>query len=209
MRVLTDKWNITILGPWNTAIFAPKWVGEHVFGSAEIEIQVEFSLTPGMPTRYRANDVFFLPQPGRIQLAPAAPSEAGAMVRAEEAACLLLDTLPHTPVSAIGVNFGFIEPTPEGKLTSLFSAQDITALSGAGLVIAERELRRKIDSHSGAINLRLVESTDTVTCLVNHHFDTSGAAEAVTAIKGKVEEMRTTTLSILEQIYGLELDEEI
>jgi hypothetical protein len=115
MRAVPDSWSIVIVGRWNVSILNPTWLGKHVFENPEV--QVEFSLTPGSPPRFTSREIRIVPQNAAVTVQAVQYTEA-AMRRAEEVACKLLELLQHTPVSAVGVNFGFEEPSPDEAIVA-------------------------------------------------------------------------------------------
>lgn len=117
-----------LVGAWNPAIFRDAWIAKHVFGveaGTEIELRIlqEHAEPSGEPLRtvryfgplglsFTANRIeFFLDQ------ADKAPEL--------EAACQrLCDTLPHTPLGAIGINFHFDKLDPPPELLDMLATKD-------------------------------------------------------------------------------------
>lgn len=116
-----------LVGAWNPAIFKDAWIAKHVFGveaGKEIELRILQEQAPYgeqlRTIRYfgplglsiTANRIeFFLDQDGKTPEL--------------EAACRrLCDTLPHTPLGAIGINFYFDEPDPPPELLDMLATKD-------------------------------------------------------------------------------------
>lgn len=141
MKAIRDAWNVVLAGNWNLAIFSPNWLSKNLFGSESITI--EFPLVPGLPPRFTAEGVTVLPSTDCVMLAPKTLTD-DALKRTEGMACKLLNLLPHTPISALGVNFGFLEKEPSEELLQHFVDRDETSLADAGFEILIRTFSRKL-----------------------------------------------------------------
>jgi hypothetical protein len=102
---------VVIPGAWNPAIFSPEWIGRFVFykkpGDLVPFFQVVFSTPPARAVMYY--DVFGIsPSSERVDI------YANSLIRGDiediESKCVkILNLLPHTPISALGINFQFSE----------------------------------------------------------------------------------------------------
>lgn len=90
------KRNITVLGAFNPAILNPSWVLKNLpIAAPEIETLIE---QQGVQVLYRAGDLMW--SPGRNRLIV-----YGDEAQAGEFVSRLALTLPHTPFTAVGMNF--------------------------------------------------------------------------------------------------------
>lgn len=200
MRPLPDNWSIVIVGRWNVSIFHPAWLTKHLFEVPDV--QIEFSTTPGMAPRFTGGDVRLIPQNGSLALIPVTPVLAS-MEHVEHVACKVLELLVHTPVTAVGVNFGFEEPEAELSLLEKFPDPNSASLAERGLTIQHRASVWQVMKAGQMINISAVLKGGGVTVDFNFHSDVHDAKEAQNAIQGRILEHVRTATAILEGTFGL------
>jgi hypothetical protein len=205
MKAIRDAWNVVLAGNWNLAIFSPNWLSKNLFGSESITI--EFPLVPGLPPRFTVEGIVILSSTDRVMLAPKMLTDE-AIKRTEDMACKLLNLLPHTPISALGVNFGFLEKEPSDELLQHFVDRDEALLADAGFEILIRTFSRKLVYQGQHINLSTIVEPKEVKFDLNFHTDVQNAEQAQKSLTGKVLKHRATALQLLEQVYSLNLEDE-
>ena len=91
--------NITIIGSFNPTILSPEWVMKHVLGlrAGETRNVEMFGATTGGPNVYRIGEVYWVAERGRLRV-------FGPLEEAGPFGANILQSLPHTPVSAAGIN---------------------------------------------------------------------------------------------------------
>src|SRR5262249_48360464 len=100
MKARVDNWSVVLLGAWNTAILTPDWLTKHL--GVEGPVQIEFPVgNPLLPVRYTLLGVRMVVADHRLILAPST-DEAVVLSRMEKFAKTILQTLTHTPISAVG-----------------------------------------------------------------------------------------------------------
>lgn len=90
--------NVTVLGAFNPAIIQPPWLSKVVFG-ARGDYEVLVAAAGGGPVLQRRNNITWWVQPDRLVAASSPISLAATFVKK------VLETLHHTPVKAVGINF--------------------------------------------------------------------------------------------------------
>lgn len=194
-------WTIVIIGFWNRMIFTPQWVCKELFGVAEVEALVP--LNPLLPTVYRDKDVSLQVGEDRVVF-NARETTSACRERMEGLACSLLELLPKTPVSAIGVNFGFIEKAPEDSLLKCFNFSDDLSLGSADWDIERKKLTRRLVSGEKTLNLTLVyKASGEIFVDANFDFAVKSSEKAIGNIKGKTTEMYDTLIKLLKDVYDL------
>ncbi len=99
--------NVIVVGAFNPNILSHAWVAAHVLGDDPGDGESQLAFGTGAVI-HRFGDLFWEPTRQRLRVL-GAPSKTGAFVSA------ILEKLPHTPVSAAGVNFARkCEQAPEG-----------------------------------------------------------------------------------------------
>jgi len=98
--------NIVVLGRFNPAIFHPEWFRRHsLLPEAETGAAIDGErrmIVSGEATFVRFDSLTLVAQPERWQLMTTQPDwfdDLGAIVRS------VFDTLPHTPVEVVGLNY--------------------------------------------------------------------------------------------------------
>jgi hypothetical protein len=209
MKPRLPEWTIVIAGQWNSRIFTPPWAANNLFKNKLV--QVEMGVGPGVQFfKLSANDLVIIPKDESLIFAPSKLSDA-VLRQAEVTAARAAELLPHTPVSAWGINFGFEEESISPELSGLFQFGDTQHLSDASLATAgERSILRKLTTSSGVeLNLRLTLDDGKLLFHFNFNHKVNSAASVKEALeKGHVLEYRALALGLLEKAYHLHVDSE-
>lgn len=125
MQVRKDSVSLVIVGAWNNSILRPEWVAVYGLGVPEgQEISVEL-LTPvggeGAPV-VRFEKLVYTVQSNRLMIKPQLFDAEGLEI-VQKAALGILEQLPHTPVAAIGFNFGFTAESADDQIEAFRRAQ--------------------------------------------------------------------------------------
>lgn len=126
MKAIGDKTTVVLAGAFNPAILVPQWVAVHGLGHpAGQEFQVEMMAPVGGTGQARfafdgiAYSAGFKNFVLNVDGAQVAQSERGVVAVAN-----ILSQLPHTPVTGIGFNFGFLVEEPGAALLTLMTTHD-------------------------------------------------------------------------------------
>ena len=115
MEPVDNKTTVVIAGSFNPAILSPQWMGKNVFdppvvGDFPVEVMTQV-LGAGTPTRFNAPGLSYSPSFQGLTLYLEGLDSAGCQ-RVCDMAARILNLLPHTPVTAVGFNFGFRDANP-------------------------------------------------------------------------------------------------
>lgn len=201
MRRTLSGWNIVLAGLWNRLIFSPEWVTQHIFNEAESETLI--SIMPHFPLVYQISQVALEVSGPRLIIRPRALNDE-CLERSETVARTILERLPETPLSGVGINFGFAEDTLSEPLAQLFGFGDDGELSGTGWTIGERKLIRQLTLDEDVLNLTLTFAGDNVSFGFNFHTATISNAVARQAVTNRVVRLRDASLAVLGAVYHLE-----
>ena len=211
MNVNLDGWNLVILGAWNPRIFTPEWLIRHVFAGGQepepgTQIGVEFPLQSGQPYRYSAAGIRIIPSLSRVVLAPLDHTDT-TLETLERAAVALLNRLSHTPISALGINFKFVEPHPENGILELFQGNaDIGRYAANGNAVEEQSITRRMDVNRSRLAVTVAWGGDEgVVVDFNFHRDAASCEHAVELLTGTVATDLATAMGILTEVYRFEL----
>lgn len=194
-----------IVGDWNIRILTPQWVAYNLFEGQEI--QVEALLRPGVQRlRYNIDNIVILPGDDRLIIGARATDDE-VLQRAEQTARKVLEILPHTPIRACGVNFGFVEEVPGATLISLFELSDLGRLSDFECRALGTEIIRNLKIEEGTLKLKHSFSDGKVSINLNFHYEATSPEEARAQLDGRALSCRELAYRLLSEVYELVLDE--
>jgi hypothetical protein len=202
---IQDRWNIVILGKWNTNIFTPDWLARNAFETPEMKI--EYPIEPGIPPRITSLTTRITPAPNQVIITPTELDEAS-MKRMESIACKLLDVLPHTPISNTGMNFAYrFTDVSDTNLLDHFPFVDDNAFADKGMDLESRSFSRRLRCENRQLNFKTEIHADEAHFFFNFHADTPTAEEAHRSIEGQFILLKGVAENILESVYELRRDE--
>jgi hypothetical protein len=213
MKANPQDWTIVIVGSWNTKIFNPRWISEKLFSNPEQQVQVLIPVVPGFPTVLQADGIEIVPSEDSLTFR-ATSADTSTVLGIEDKAVAALRVLEHTPVRAIGVNFGFIEDNVPDSFTKLLVFWDEERLSAKELTPVQRQVSRTLQMPTGVLNLLLTRSRQELKLGFNFHLDLDyphrleNALQAVEFIEGKVPIYLQNALSLLRDVYDISLEEQ-
>jgi len=206
MKPVVSDWTTVVVGNWNLAILNPTWIAGEVLEVAEVE--VEALIGPSIPDfRYSSGALKILPRPDRIVVSPGSSDDA-ALERCQAIVLKLLELLPRTPISSVGINFGYIETEPSQELGSIFDLQDNDGISDAALQIRSTSVTRAIEYETWMLNYKIsLDPEHHVAFHFNFHKDIGDAAAAAVEIRDKAVAFKMAAEQMLNAIYDLELEQ--
>jgi hypothetical protein len=206
MIVKLDNWSIVLAGHWNRMIFTPEWVSPRFFEGRE-ELETMVALLPILPIIYRDNDIAIEVATSRVIVRPRNAADA-ILVRMEQVAVRILRELNNTPITGVGVNFGFVERNPTQELLDLVDLPDNPRLAQAGWEILDRKIVRQLRRAERIVNFTIAFSQNDVLLDFNFHTETRQNEVARQSIQDSVLRLRGTALGILTDQYRLQLTED-
>lgn len=204
-----DKWTIVLVGQWNPRIFSPEWVGRNLLDGESVVVELVAAPTVHL-LRFATDDLLIAPSNDRLVIGVKRINEA-TLNRAEEVAKRALRKLHHTPVTAIGVNLGYIDADPDD--VGLFELNDISGLSGIGAQLIQTEVVRKVSIDDQVINIKHVLGGGGRELNLNFHHDAvaseehTSAQEAADWLCGRASSCDVAANQILDS-YGMEIEQE-
>lgn len=213
MKANLENWTLVIIGSWNAKIFNPRWIGEKLFGKTDMQVQVLVPLIPGFPTKMSADNIEIIPDDDSLTFRAKTATDS-VLLELEEKAVKALQVLNHTPVRAVGVNFGFVETQIPESIDKLFSFSDKEAMEEAGYKPVQEQVSRSLQMDSGVLNLILTKTPDGLQVLLNFHLDLDyprnleNADQASGFFSGRTIDFKNRAMDVLERVHGLRLEEE-
>ncbi len=201
MQPNLDGWSIVVAGHWNFRILRPEWIIEHLTDSKNVGIEIPIS-NPSLPPRFRFDDLILRADGQRLVVSPESTDES-VLQRVELVARKVLLELPHTPVTATGVNFQFVEKEPDADLLRIFKVEDTAALADGGFSVQATSIQRRLESTNGILNLTATLSEDSdVVMDFNFHLDVTFTHDAADFLDSAILGFQDRACRLLDEVYA-------
>lgn len=195
-----DGTSVVIVGFWNPAIIQPPWLAAHVFGgnTEQIPVQTELSLVAGQPPRFVMQGLRIAPAYDKLTIMPPGLEDAQ-LADCENRIRAILTALPHTPVSAFGVNFLFADDEPSTALLDLFAdPESLAEATNLEFETQSTSFARAISMNGYVLNLtRSLSSTNSVMYKFNFHYQVTDATAASALFNGAIAANLATARQIV------------
>jgi hypothetical protein len=206
MKIKDKSVAIVLAGKWNLFILTPEWVINNLYEDHP-EVKIEFSVNFDAPIRFRIKDIIFCPTPDKVLLIAITPTE-DTLAELERIAIRLYTILSHTPLNAVGVNFGFIEEVNKDHLFPIFNYSDKDSLSENQWEIKNASLKRQMIKDGVLLNLTLVlDGNNNVHFDFNFHFDFDQNKQLEELLGKKSIQCYHYAIEVLESIYHLNFEQ--
>lgn len=194
--------SIVIAGSWNVRIFSPQWVLENLVTTPAADVTLSVSTnSPALPLRLQFEGVYLHTGSDRLMLLPVTLNDHS-LEHVQAVADRLLTQLPHTPLTAIGVNLTYLEDQPAPELLSLFQGPDIAPLSDLGTALKTSYIRRTIEIEGKILNLALeLRSNNKLAIDFNYHSEPVTSATAREHLAYGFLNYQTLSKTLLEKVY--------
>lgn len=193
---------VAIVGDFNPAIFSMNWVATHLFGvpeGAEMEVleavaQVDASAFLRLSF---LDGVALSVSPSRIDF-HAVNGDQATFTKVETVVDKILETLPHTPIRALGVNFRWMDEDPSGVVVDLFDTPE--GLEGR-FEVTMRQTSAQIQLEDAALNLGRVSSNTEVQFTFNYHSAVTSAEECRPLLPGIIARNLAHSTGLMRTLY--------
>lgn len=207
----TEAFNLIAIGAWNPAIFSPEWVKAHLADDKNADVILAVSMPPTamLSPRITVDGVNIYPSNQALAMDCVVYSDAAIEVCANKIA-QISGILPHTPVSALGINFRFWgELTDSAALTELFTFADAANIDANQYKSAGALIRRTFElSDSTNLNLSIDTLSQNLRIEFNFHADIQHISQvAEIASIEKIRANQESAKQFLQNVYGVELEE--
>lgn len=207
MKAKPETWTIVVAGGWNVRVFSPDWVGKNLTDERPINIEVPLA-PPVNVVRFIVGGIAIIPAEDRLIIGISEPTIA-LMEKAEAVAHKAVKLLPHTPIGAVGINFGFEESAPNEKLLNLFRVADLGDLSAFGCDIKQTTIARSLSVQDSVLNVNHTASSadGRVEVHLNFHHEAPSAGAAMELLQGRARKCFELSKNFFERVYDCTLDE--
>lgn len=196
---------IVLVGKWNPSILTPSWLVANIVEDNP-QVLVEFSINLDMPSRYRVKNVIIAPALDKTVFLSMDNSDES-LTLMESMAIKLCSILSHTPLAAVGINFGFIEKTNKDELLQLIKFADTDKITENGWQISKQSIKRALKKDNYFINLTIsFNDQSDFEFNFNFHYPVNTSAQVSTCLQGKVIEYKNQALTLLDTLFNLKLE---
>ncbi|GAB6059736.1 hypothetical protein [Desulfonatronum parangueonense] len=206
MKIDVDGLSTVVVGAWNSRIFNPNWLTEHLTKSVEITVEMPFG-NPTLPPRMRFDGIKLIVTHNKLVTQPD-DSLDESIKKSQQIAMKSVQILGHTPITATGFNYQFIEEDINDKLAGFFNLNDIDDLSDNQALIIATEIKRGFLFNDKEIYLTFQnDSSGKIIIHVNVHKDVKGSHEALEFLSSHDPIiLKDEILSLLDNVYNLKLE---
>lgn len=176
----SEAFSIIVVGSWNPAIFSPQWVKLNLATDQTKEVVMAYPMPFNpLPPRVSVEEVNIYPSPQMLAMECITYSD-DALVECCTKIQKVCELLPHTPVTAVGINFRFSCTFEESAaLTSVFSFPDAANIDAGKYAAVGSLVKRAFRlNDSGVLNLGLeMDNGQDVRVEMNFHSDVTNATQ--------------------------------
>lgn len=206
----SDAFNIIALGAWNPAIFSPSWVKEHLANDQSAEVVLAFPM-PGNenPPRITVEGIYIYPSPHLLMLDCVTYNESSIDTCASKIE-RISELLPHTPVTAVGLNFRFLGSVDDSEvLAELFAFSDAAHIDADTYKASSASIRRAFGvDDSTTLNLSIDTSSSGLKIEFNFHSNINSIVELRRQTDAaRIRSRREAVVEFLHNVYDIELEE--
>ena len=207
----TDAFNIVTVGSWNPAIFSPEWAKSNLAEDAEKEVilAIPMQMQTTLPLRLTVDDVNIYPsmQSVVIDCVEYSKCSFGSISRKLSKVATLL---PHTPVTAMGINFRFaFDYSDSAVLTELFSFGDAARIDSVEYRLTSSVLKRTFFlKDSTLLNISIESLEEMYRLEFNFHSDIKRLSEiADKTTPDRIEKCRSHAIAFMTNVYQIDVGE--
>ena len=204
---------LVIVGGWNRHIFTQDWIKRYLFPGEQEEFTIDMLVSQGFNSQFvspriSSKEVEILFQENRLNFNPVENKNEN-FDRIQQLALQLADYLPHTPVTAYGVNFLLTENEASGDLINLIRPKDSERIEQFGDSLTNEQYTRHLMLNGRNLNVTIRLEAEKVAFDLNFHFNISdlvGFKAGISEIS--ILELKEEAIQFITEIYSLELEGE-
>lgn len=205
MKFKKDFDSLVIVGNWNYSIFKPDWVSKYLLSGEKI-INASFPLGGNASPQISGENVkiYAIGNKLSFQCLKYNPKTHELI---EQLAIKTADYLPHTPVSAYGINFIFEQPVTE-ELKSIITLNDKSNINEEVYKLLSTTIIKRYQTESYQLNLTINLIGSVYSFDFNFHVNVKNLVDFKEKIDEEgILEYESKALGLMSEMYNLELDE--
>ncbi len=203
---------LVIVGGWNSCIFTPSWIKKYLFPGEHEDFTIEMPAlssldfnTQFISPRISSKEVRILLQENRLSFSPV-ENKNEHFDQIQELATQLTDYLPHTPVTAYGVNFLLTEDPISEELVNRIRPRDLEEFEKLNGSLTGEQYTRRLSLNGRTLNFTIKLDGERAAFDFNFHFKIADLV-AFKAIISEISilELKQEAVQFMSEIYHLEL----
>lgn len=212
MKILpgNEAFNIVLIGSWNPAIFSPEWTKQNLADDLEREVVLAIPIQMmAMPPRLTVDNINIYPSTQALGIDCADYDDIALDVCSRKLE-RLATLLPHTPVTAVGVNFRFVDSLGDNlALARLFTFDDAGKIDSVEYTLATTLIKRAyILPDSTILNFSIEAQSDQLRIEFNFHTDIKSLSEVPQLTKlARIKKYRAQAISFMDIVYDVQMDD--
>jgi hypothetical protein len=198
--ILLDEFDVLIIvGGWNKHIFSRDWVSRYLLPNETLEVEIPVNVD-GSP-RISSEKVRVAVLGNRLSFT-SRKSNDEVLEFVQGLGLKTADYLPHTPVSAFGINLLFQSNINE-SLSKILQLNDNESLGKLGAKIRTTNIRRQLELGNRLINFGISADNEKLTFDFNFNFSISNLVEFKEKISdNQIVDLKRIALDIVTNTYG-------
>lgn len=201
MKIKDDLNILVLMGGWNKHIFTPPWVNKFLL--PDEKLKVEFPLNIDGSLRITGDKIRISIVGNKLNLVAVNSSDEVFDI-IQEVSLKIVDCLPHTPVSAFGINFLF-EAETNKMLEDFQKLNDIDSYSTINGEIQKTQIRRTVKFENKLLNLTIDFEEKSSNFNFNYHYNIisiSAFKEIIT--NSSILSHKLHALDVLKNVFEIE-----
>lgn len=203
-----DAWTVVLAGSWNPRIFSPPWMMSTLFNQSE-DTKFELDVTlGGSSLKFRYAGIVVIPTSSRLIVGVDSNAEkadwVNSLVMVQSVSIGALKALPHTPMTAVGINFGFDSQIIPKAAMDLFEAVGKTSpIDDLGKAVIISEVIQTLRwGENGRVNLKMSRDVETgqFGLRINFHFNAGKTSDAISALNKGVPSFLTEAKKLVSRL---------
>jgi len=191
-----------MVGQWNYAIFNHEWVAKYLIPNKDLNVEIPLNTFGSMKISTDELSIFVIDGKLNIQILKHSDE---VLEKIGDIAMQIADYLPHTPVSAFGINYVF-EQDHSGKMDELFKFEDSGKLATIGGEPDSTIITRRIKNDDYVLTFMIAKNETNYTCNFNYNFVIKSMVEFKSKFDSKLlVEFKKNSINMLTDLYNFDL----
>jgi hypothetical protein len=182
-KLVEDQTTLVLVGSWNPAILSPTWIGRNILGLDQGQTFQVAMLLPvqgqGGTPRLSFEGISITPAQNQL-IFHLDPNDAAMVTKSLLVARRILETLPHTPMMAMGVNFTYeVDPLKGDSPKAMGWANHTSDLliDDPDAEVLNRLWQVGIATMGHMMNVTYRTDAQGATIAINHHYELEGSVK--------------------------------
>jgi len=207
MILINDYNALALVGTWNKGIFNHEWISRFLLPKEKkLKVEIPLNLNIDVSPRVSSDNVRIVVIGNKLNFVPLNTYD-DTFELIQELAIKTADYLPHTPVTAFGINFLF-ETDFDDYLKELLKLNDTEKFVNFGASIKSALHTNSIEIKGRLINVSVKTDNSKVSFDFNFHFEIQNLSEFKEKIaSNRMLELKEMALHIMKEVYNLQLNE--